>query len=113
MKPSILIIDDEKNIRRTFQMVLKTEGFEVYTAADAEAGLKTATAEAPDVVVLGGGLVEAMPELYLGAVEERLREQVMPAFRDRFEIKVAELGDDATTRGAGAWAATVAKESAK
>ncbi len=52
MKPSILIIDDEKNIRRTFQMVLKSEGFDVHTAADAEAGLKAAAAQASDVVVL-------------------------------------------------------------
>ena len=61
---------------------------------------------APDVVVLGGGLVEAMPELYLAAVEEGARQHVMPAFLDRFKIKVAELGDDATARGAAAWASS-------
>ncbi len=67
---------------------------------------------APDMVVLGGGLVEAMPELYLDAVEAKARKQVMPAFRDRFEIAAARLGDDATVLGAAAWARFTAEQGA-
>ncbi len=48
----ILIIDDEKNIRRTFGMVLKSEGFEVAEAADGEAGLEAWRADGADVVIL-------------------------------------------------------------
>lgn len=59
---------------------------------------------APDVVVLGGGLVEAMPDLYLDEVSQAAREHVMPTFRGSFRINVAKLGDDATLRGAAAWA---------
>jgi len=59
---------------------------------------------APDVVVLGGGLVEAMPKLYLGAVEKQARAQVMPSFEKSFEVAVAQLGDDSAVRGAAAWA---------
>ena len=58
----------------------------------------------PDVVVLGGGLVEAMPDLVVTAVEETTRRYVMPAFFEQFEIKPAKLGDDAGIMGAGAWA---------
>lgn len=59
---------------------------------------------APDVVLLGGGLVEAMPELFCEGVEKRARKRVMPSFEKIFEVKVAELGDDATVVGAAAWA---------
>ncbi|MBC8423995.1 response regulator, partial [bacterium] len=48
----ILIIDDEKNIRRTFGMVLKSEGFEVAEAASGEEGLEAWRADGADVVIL-------------------------------------------------------------
>ena len=38
--PTILVIDDEKNIRRTLRMVLESEDYEVLDARDAETGLK-------------------------------------------------------------------------
>jgi len=58
----------------------------------------------PDIVVLGGGLVEAMPELYREEVAATARSLVMPSFEDSFEVAVATLGDDATALGAAAWA---------
>jgi len=58
----------------------------------------------PDIVVIGGGLVAALPKLYLAETTRSAREQVMPAFRNEFKIRVAELGDDAAVRGAAAWA---------
>ena len=61
---------------------------------------------APDIVVLGGGLVEALPNLYLETVEEAARNRVMDSFRDGFKVRVAELGDDASVLGAAAWART-------
>ncbi|MHB0955746.1 MAG: ROK family protein [Pirellulaceae bacterium] len=59
---------------------------------------------APDVVVLGGGLVEAMPELFLEEVSRTAKGRVMKSFRDTFRVVAAKLGDDATVRGAAAWA---------
>lgn len=38
--PRILVIDDEENIRRTMQMALETEGYEVTAAADGIEGLQ-------------------------------------------------------------------------
>lgn len=55
---------------------------------------------APDVVVLGGGLVEALPRLMLESVTESAMAHAMPAFHDEFKIVVARLGDDATVMGA-------------
>jgi glucokinase len=60
---------------------------------------------APEVIVLGGGLVEAMPELFLQTLAESVHDKVLPAFRGRYRFAVAELGDDAVVQGAAAWAA--------
>lgn len=59
----------------------------------------------PEIVVLGGGLVEALPELITAEVRRAARKSVMPSFRDTFEVVPAALGDDATAAGAAAWAA--------
>lgn len=58
----------------------------------------------PDVIVLGGGLVEALPKLYLEEIKAELAGRVMPAYVDSYELKVAELGDDAGVIGNAAWA---------
>jgi len=59
---------------------------------------------APDVVVLGGGLVEAMPELFVEEVEQAARQRAAPPFGKIFKVMAAKLGDDAVVRGAAAWA---------
>ena len=59
---------------------------------------------APDVIVLGGGLVEALPKLFLEEVGKTVAKKVMPSFLKTYELKVARLGDDAGAMGAAAWA---------
>ena len=59
---------------------------------------------APDTIVLGGGLVEAMPELYLENVRKSARERVLRPFKDKVHIVTAELEDDAGVKGSAAWA---------
>lgn len=59
----------------------------------------------PDVVVLGGGLVEAMPDIFVEVVGETARGRVMKPFAELFEVVAAQLGDDAVVLGAAAWAA--------
>jgi len=66
----------------------------------------------PDVVVLGGGLVEAMPELITKAVEEAAEKRMMPSFTKSVKIVAARLGDDAAVRGAAAWVARQVTEGA-
>jgi glucokinase len=65
---------------------------------------------APDVVLLGGGLVEAMPGLFRKQVEETARYKSLRAYRDEFKVVVAKLGDDATATGGAAWAMYNAKK---
>lgn len=57
----------------------------------------------PDLILLGGGLVEEMPELYVEETGRAARARVMPAFRDQFVVKAAKLGDDACVWGAATW----------
>jgi glucokinase len=62
---------------------------------------------APDIVLLGGGLVEDMPKLFRDEIDTALRAQVMPSFAKTFEVVVAELSGDASVIGAAAWAQSV------
>ncbi|QDT08757.1 ROK family protein [Planctomycetes bacterium K23_9] len=59
---------------------------------------------APDTIVLGGGLIEAMEDLIISTVRKTARANVMPVYKDRFEVVAAKLGDDAGVMGAAAWA---------
>ena len=57
----------------------------------------------PDRIVLGGGLVEAMPDLFVKHVYRVAKQHVFDCYKDEFDIKAAELGDDAATIGAASW----------
>lgn len=48
----ILVIDDEPSITNLVSAYLKPEGYEVFTAADGNAGLKAARAFKPDLIIL-------------------------------------------------------------
>lgn len=50
--PKILIIDDEPSIINLVSAYLRPEGYEVHTAGDGPAGLKTARSLNPDLIVL-------------------------------------------------------------
>jgi len=54
-------------------------------------------------VVLGGGLVEAMPDLYVGEVKRALATSVMPSLLPLTKVTAAALADDATVMGAAKW----------
>jgi glucokinase len=67
---------------------------------------------APDVVVLGGGLVEAMPALYLEEVKQALTSHAMPAYAKEARVVTAELGDNACVMGAAALVADAERAAA-
>lgn len=62
---------------------------------------------APDVIILGGGLVEAMPILFNEEVQKALAKHAMPSYEGSYVVKVAKLGDEAGALGAAAWARQV------
>ncbi|MEZ6056794.1 MAG: ROK family protein [Planctomycetaceae bacterium] len=59
---------------------------------------------APDVIIIGGGLAESMPEIMVDVVAAEAKKRVMPAFKETFKVVAAKLGDDAGSLGAAAWA---------
>ena len=52
MTATILVVDDEKNIRRTLRMVLEGAGFDVMEAESGEDGLATLERDEIDLVIL-------------------------------------------------------------
>ncbi|MFO0904584.1 MAG: ROK family protein [Pirellulales bacterium] len=59
---------------------------------------------APDVVVMGGGLVEALPKWFIDIIDATAREHALPMFTKGLKVVAARLGDDANVLGAAAWA---------
>jgi len=50
--PSVLIVDDEPDLRSVLRFGLEAESFEVLEAADGEEGLRLACDSLPDLIVL-------------------------------------------------------------
>jgi DNA-binding response OmpR family regulator len=50
--PSVLLVEDDENVRETLALNLRAEGYDVRLAADGEAGLESARGEPADVVIL-------------------------------------------------------------
>ncbi len=54
----------------------------------------------PEAVVFGGGLVEAMPELFMEEINRGVADHAMPFLRKKVRIQTATLGDNAVVMGA-------------
>ena len=78
--PTVLIVDDEKNIRRTVEMVLTGEGYRVVEAGSAEEALSTLNNPAQpvdlaifDLKLPGMSGLEALEKLSLIHISEPTR----------------------------------------
>lgn len=102
MKPTVLIIDDEVQIRRLLRVALEANDYVVCEAEQGQHGLAEAATRRPDVIILDLGL----PDLDGVEVLKRLREWsetpvLILSVRDREEQKVAALdagADDYVTK---------------
>jgi two-component system response regulator PrrA len=54
--PDVLVVDDDEDIRVSLDRGLRLSGFDVRTAADGEAALRSVAARVPDCIVLDVGL---------------------------------------------------------
>jgi DNA-binding NtrC family response regulator len=71
MKPCILIVDDEPNVRLTYRAALETEGFEVWEASNGGAALREMSDKDFDLAILD----MRMPEIDGLELLERMRER--------------------------------------
>lgn len=69
-KPTLLVIDDEKQIRRLLRVTLEGEGYKVRDTETGQLGLQEVAHQAPDGIILDLGL----PDLDGTEVIKRLRE---------------------------------------
>jgi len=101
-KPTALIIDDERQIRRLLKVCLEANQYRVLEAASGEEGISAAAQHRPDVVLLDLGL----PDMDGVTVLKRLREWsrvpvVVLSVRDREDDKIKALdhgADDYVTK---------------
>src|SRR5512136_2920741 len=96
IKPNVLMIDDELQIRRLLRVNLEAHGYRVLEGATGQEGITQAAQWRPDVVILDLGL----PDMDGVTVRKRLREWsrvpvVVLSVRDREEDKVAALDNGA------------------
>ena len=98
----VLVVDDERPIRRFLHVSLSAHGHKVFEAETGKDGLASAAANRPDVIILDLGL----PDLDGLEVTRQLREWtrtpiIVLSVRDRDEVKVAALdagADDYLTK---------------
>ena len=100
--PRILVVDDERGIRRFLRASLNAHGYQVLEAATGQQGIEAATGDRPDLIILDLGL----PDLDGVDVTRQLREWspvpiVILSVRGRDEDKIAALdagADDYLTK---------------
>ena len=98
----VLVVDDERPIRRFLHVSLSAHGHKVFEAETGKEGLASAAANRPDVIILDLGL----PDFDGLEVTRQLREWtrtpiIVLSVRDREEVKVAALdagADDYLTK---------------
>jgi len=53
----------------------------------------------PELVILGGGLIEALGDIYEEEIQKAVKEHAMPFLRKKVSIEIGRLGDDAVALG--------------
>ncbi len=104
-KPTILVIEDERPLRRFLRLTLESESYAVAEAATGELGLRQAVGAPPDLIILDLGL----PDLDGLTITQRLREWtripiIIVSARGKEQEKVAALdagADDYLTKPFG------------
>ena len=97
---SVLIIDDEPDLREALKTALGYEGFTIYTAEDGEDGVATALREKPDLILLDMIMpkmdgISVLKVLRADAWGKNAKVIVMTALDDLSKIaEVVEAGGD-------------------
>jgi excisionase family DNA binding protein len=96
--PSVLIVDDDDNLRSFVRATLELDGYAVREAASAEEGLDALGEEPPDLILLDVMMPQMDGWEMLRRVQERHGVGAIPVIM--FSGKVEEGAGEATARGA-------------
>jgi two-component system KDP operon response regulator KdpE len=94
---NVLVVDDEPQIRKLLRLALETHGYAVAEAATAEAALRAAVMQRPDLVVLDLGLPDREGFDVLAALREWSQSPVLVLSvrgREADKVRAFELGAD-------------------
>lgn len=95
-KPSVLLVDDEIQIRRLLKVFLERNGFEVFEAANGEDGIGETARCNPDIVLLDLGLPDMDGVTVLKRVREWSRVPVLVlSVRGQEDDKITALNSGA------------------
>ena len=100
-RPTILVVEDDPDLRLVHSEILSHEGYEVLTASDGVEALEVVENEGPPAMIL---LDLRMPRMNGWDLAERLRQH--PEWRDIPVVVVAahyRIADEAAAIGARAW----------
>lgn len=88
----VLVIEDEQPIRRFLRAALENEGYRVVEATSGEEGLRTATSQPPDLVILDLGLPGVDGQEVLRRLREWLKAPIIIlSARDQERQKIEAL----------------------
>lgn len=76
-QPTILIIDDERAIRKLLEITLQSNGYQVTQAEDAKTGLIMAANHPPDMIILDIGLPDQDGHSVLTALRQWYTQPIM------------------------------------
>lgn len=104
-EPTVLVIEDEPEIRRFLRMTLPQHGYRLYEAATGQEGLAQATARNPDIILLDIGL----PDMDGLEIIKQVRQWTATPIivltardQERVKIQALDLGaDDYVTKPFG------------
>ncbi len=98
MNKTVLVVEDDKNIRDTFQDILEMEGYEVITAINGKEGLdKLSHGPKPDLVLLDMIMPVMSGQEFLSEVSKKPNLSKIPV------IVVSATADKVHTAGAVAF----------
>ena len=92
-KISVLVIEDEKDVRKVLECSLKSDGFDVYSAADGPTGLKIADEKKPDAILLDW----VMPKMNGLEVLSKLKQDERTKDIIVFMLTAKNMMDDVST----------------
>lgn len=92
-KISVLVIEDEEDIRKVLEYRLKSDGFDVYSSADGPTGLKIAEEKTPDAILLDWVMpkMDGLEVLSKLKQDERTRDIIV------FMLTAKNMMDDVST----------------